>query len=308
MEVPARQAPFLKRNRMKAKVSFLKIQDDAAVQVCGLTDQGKLTGKRPHRLSCYMLLWTVNGKGSHRVDYREYELMPGRLFFLHEGQVHQLLVPPEDGRMIRFQPALFREFLKMNPQQEHAGLFDLLNRSPFADINRETLKQFDCIARFLAAETMQAPYGRALMHYLSALLIKANQYSPAVGPRIVNRPQAEQLRRLKGLIGQHYKLHRETLYYSEQLGLPARKLNELCLKTTGKLVPELIHDRILSESELLLGGTNIPLKEIIYDLCFLNHTHFSVYFKKRKGMTPTEFRKRMWAGTDNGRKTGDLLF
>ena len=46
----------------------------------------------------------------------------------------------------------------------------------------------------------------------------------------------------------------------------------------------------LNEAKLLLSTTNQPIKEISYGLNFENPDYFSVFFKKRTGLTPLEYR------------------
>jgi len=77
------------------------------------------------------------------------------------------------------------------------------------------------------------------------------------------------------------------------LGIPARKLNLITERATGKPVHQLVADRLLSESEYLLGNTDLLMKEIIIELGFADHAHFAYFFRKEKGMTPSAFRKRV---------------
>jgi len=46
----------------------------------------------------------------------------------------------------------------------------------------------------------------------------------------------------------------------------------------------------LNEAKLLLSTTNLPIKEISYTLNFENSDYFPVFFKKRTGKTPSEYR------------------
>jgi len=46
----------------------------------------------------------------------------------------------------------------------------------------------------------------------------------------------------------------------------------------------------LNEAKLLLSTTSQSVKEIAYSLNYENPDYFPVFFKKRTGMTPVEYR------------------
>jgi hydroxymethylpyrimidine/phosphomethylpyrimidine kinase len=53
----------------------------------------------------------------------------------------------------------------------------------------------------------------------------------------------------------------------------------------------MIDERITSEITTLLTSTNKPLKEIATLLGFSSQAHLSRYYKKQKGVAPSEVRK-----------------
>ena len=89
------------------------------------------------------------------------------------------------------------------------------------------------------------------------------------------------------------RLKNSIIFYSDSLGLPSRKLNEITTQAMGKLVMELISDRVLAESEALLASTGLPIKSISYELGFIDQSHFATYFRKHKAINPKGFRKAM---------------
>ena len=53
----------------------------------------------------------------------------------------------------------------------------------------------------------------------------------------------------------------------------------------------MIDERITTEITTLLTATNKPLKEIARLLGFSSQAHLSRYYKKQKGLAPSEVRK-----------------
>ena len=266
--------------------------DDVPLQVIRMHDFFNAGSLVPHRHAFLMLLWTTEGTGAHRINYREYELLPGSVFFMQEGQVHQVIRYPADGWIVIFRQSLFLQYLLRYPEQEQSGLFDFFTRSPYLRLDQSLFKRFNQIAGLLETEAAAQPDSRVLINYLSILLFHAYRAYAGTDRFTAGSFHAEQLRKLKVLIGQHYKVQRQAPFYADLLGLPARKLNELTGRVWGKLVQDLVMERLLSESEAMLGGTNLSMKEIIFELGFAGHSHFAYFFKKAKGMTPSAFRKR----------------
>jgi AraC-like DNA-binding protein len=267
---------------------------DVPIQVIRIKELNEASAYLPHRHAFFMLFWTTKGIGLHRVNYREYELRPNTVFFTHEGQIHQILKYPEDGWVIIFRQPLFLEYLRINPADEQTGLFDFFNRNPFVVLTTDLKIMFQVLVPILSTEAKATPFHRCLNLNLGVLLCQANRLKSS-DFAIEDRRKAEILRKLKVLINQHFRTHRFAPFYSAYLGLSARKLNTLTQDALGKLVNQLIADRLLSEAEVLLGGTNMLMKEIVIELGFADHAHLAYFFRKEKGMTPTSFRRQMHA-------------
>jgi len=64
-------------------------------------------------------------------------------------------------------------------------------------------------------------------------------------------------------------------------------------------VHQVINDRLLSESEYLPSGAKLLVKEIIIDLGFADHAHFAYFFRREKGITPSQFLQKMHGLQEN---------
>ena len=54
----------------------------------GFLYKGDIDDGMPHVHTFYEILWFQEGTGSHFVDFQEYPIRPGTIFFLTPGQVH----------------------------------------------------------------------------------------------------------------------------------------------------------------------------------------------------------------------------
>ncbi|HET8828844.1 MAG TPA: AraC family transcriptional regulator, partial [Pelobium sp.] len=82
-------------------------------------------------------------------------------------------------------------------------------------------------------------------------------------------------------------------YYAEKLFMSARNLNLICQNILEKSVSEIIETRKLIEAKNLLISTEKTIAEIGYELGYNENSYFSNVFKKKSGLSPTEFREDM---------------
>ena len=277
---------------LQREIPILKILNDFPLQVIHINELSSFTAYHVYRHSFYMLFWTISGVGSHYINYRQYELLPGTVFFTHEGYIHQIIKYPEDGYVILFKQRLFDNYLRFHPHDEQKGLFDFFNRQPFVFLNETVTALYEALVPLTAKDAMLEPFGRSVNFDLSLLLFQTNRLNLNHGP-IQDDLQMELLRKLRILINANFRMERDAPFYGYQLGLPPRKLNSITKEHYGKMVKRLVADRLLSECEALLGGTNMLIKEIIIELNFADNAHFAYFFRKERDMTPTEFRKLM---------------
>jgi AraC-like DNA-binding protein len=67
-------------------------------------------------------------------------------------------------------------------------------------------------------------------------------------------------------------------------------LNRSIKENTDKTTSQIIADRILRESKILLKHSSWNVSEIAYALGFTEVTHFSNFFKKHTMLSPLKFR------------------
>ncbi len=80
------------------------------------------------------------------------------------------------------------------------------------------------------------------------------------------------------------------LQCAEHVNLSPNYLSDLLRKETGKTTLEHIHYHLLELAKDRLLGTNEPVKVIAYSLGFDYSSYFSNFFKKKMGVSPSEFR------------------
>jgi len=79
---------------------------------------------------------------------------------------------------------------------------------------------------------------------------------------------------------------------AEELNLSSNYLTDLIRAETGKSTINFIQEFVVGQSEILLLQTDMNISDIAYHLGFANVPYFSRFFKKIKGVSPTEVRNQ----------------
>lgn len=79
--------------------------------------------------------------------------------------------------------------------------------------------------------------------------------------------------------------------FARQLNIHVNHLNKAVKDTMQKTTSQLIAERVLQESKILLKHSNWNVGEIAYALGFTEVTHFNNFFKKHVEESPTKYRK-----------------
>ena len=90
----------------------------------------------------------------------------------------------------------------------------------------------------------------------------------------------------------HLKIQlRSASDFANQLNVHVNHLNRVVKESTQKTTTQIISERILQESKILIRHSNWNVSDIAYALGFTEVTHFNNFFKKQLQTSPLKFRK-----------------
>ena len=93
-------------------------------------------------------------------------------------------------------------------------------------------------------------------------------------------------------ITEHHREASDVKFYADLLNVSSRYLAQVTRRISGKSPKAIIDDYLIHEIELQLKSTDNTVQEIAYRFGFSSQAHFTKFFKKLKGVSPTEFRRR----------------
>lgn len=288
--MPKRKTPI---NGSHASLPLQKLLEGDYLRIMRMHEDFHKLSEIPHRHDHYEFLYVTEGTGTHFINFKKYEVKPGRVYFLHPGQVHLIDRFKRNGWLIMFGEELFKKFLQIHSHEDEAGLLDSYTPHPFIDLDPKLTGVFNhAIAQLSDELTAQKVHTGILFHHTALLLLQANRAHVAQHPKDASGSTGRfDFYRLRQLIEAYYKQEHLAAFYAEQMKADIKKLNRICRERTGYTVAELLKERLLTESKVLLQTSAASVKEISYLLGFNDPAFFGRFFKKHTGYTPAAFRE-----------------
>jgi AraC-like DNA-binding protein len=251
----------------------------------------------PHRHNYYTIIWVHEAYGVHHIDFRDYNVEPDTIFFIHPQQVHQLEIERNPKGVV----ILFTcDFLMSHGIREdfisNLNLFLTCDENPPIPVPRESKPVLQHITDNIFNEFKSDNVFRfeAISAQLNLFLIECNRISNLT--RVATQPDFHNhtlIKEFKKLVEQNFRSQHKVSYYSEQLHITAKHLNEVIKASIGRTAKEYILDRILLEAKRTAHFTDLSSKQIAFQLGFNDPAHFSKLFKKCQGISFTEYKAQI---------------
>ena len=92
-------------------------------------------------------------------------------------------------------------------------------------------------------------------------------------------------------VERYHSHYSDVAFYAEQLNVSPRYLGQVTRSTANRSPKTIIDERIMADIISLLTSTHKPLKDIAHRLGFSSQAQLSRFFKKHRGISPTEFQQ-----------------
>ncbi len=249
-----------------------------------------------HRHDYYTVLLVESAKGKHYIDYNEFSFGKQEVHFVSPGQVHQVLLTKEPkGTVLTFS----KDFLVVNNISEsfisNINLFQPYGESPPLKLDHHIFNRLTgLISDMQSCLTTDFKYGaKAAGAMVQLFLIYCNNSSKLDVTQIEEQDASVCiLRDFKQLVDEKFMEWHKVKEYANQMNVSAKHLSKTVRSVTGKVAKDFIQDRLILEAKRLLLHTDLSIKEVAYQIGFPEPVHFSGFFKKHVGETPSAFRKR----------------
>lgn len=251
---------------------------------------------RPHSHDYYVIMLTLSGGGSHQIDFREYRITPGSIFFLSPNQVHQVT---EEQAHTGFTIAFNEEFLlRSNISRhflEHINLFRPYGDSPPLQPKPETIDLLTNHCRDMERcfQDDSSFKHQALGAYLKLFLIACNEVCD-LSTTQVNQTLDNAMITIgafKQMVEERIHEWHKASQYAEALHISPNYLNKLNREYLNTTTKEYLQNRIVLETKRKLLTSSASAKEIAYELGFQDPSHLSKMFRNCTGSSISDFRQ-----------------
>ncbi|MBN1180992.1 MAG: helix-turn-helix domain-containing protein [Bacteroidales bacterium] len=233
----------------------------------------------PHRHDYYSLIHFTQGNGLNVIDFKEYEIIPNRMFLMNPGQIHNWSYSSNTKGYILLVDKFFFQFENYN--------------MPFVDVSDEFRSMIHSFWNFQIQQCQKkdeiteksAQNGMAFFNDVITRIIAENNYKP---PQIPS-----EIENLMVLISENLSGNLLVNDYADLLHIPVDKLNDMCKSSMGLTTKQLIIEQQITEAKRLLFFTTLSVKEIAYKLGFEDSSYFSRLFKNKTNNTPNAFREKV---------------
>jgi AraC family transcriptional activator of pobA len=247
-----------------------------------------------HRHSFYHIVLFTKGKGTHTIDFEQFDVVPGQIYFMSPGQVHSWSFKGEvDGYIINFSEELFHNFLSNDHYVEQFTFFRSVAAESIFRLDKKAFAEAVRIISNIVVEVHDSgPMAMDLVRAnLVELFIIVHRNVAAAVTHAVPPLNQLILYNFRKRVDEYYAEKRLPKEYAALLYITPNHLNALCRDVLGKSAGEVIRERILLEAKRLLVNAEISMSEIAMKLSFTDSSHFTKFFKKYTSQTPEEFRK-----------------
>lgn len=244
----------------------------------------------PYRTSFNFIIFVTKGSIKQYLENREYCAKENEIIFIKQGTITATIEMSDDaeGFFLAYENHILSE-LELPKYKSSIYLM-----SPFLTLDSLTFTTVNQLLILMEQEIFINNLGLndiviALLHVILLKLLN-HEYNEI--PNSTTRPMELTLQ-FKDLLFKHHIEEKRVTFYADKLFVTENYLNKCVKDVTQKKPKQWINETDINYSKALLHSSK-RIAEIAYELNFQTASHFTQLFKKVSGMTPKEYREKIW--------------
>ena len=284
-----KEAPIIPMLKFKSEALPFKVQT-----IKDFTENQDDLNEGPHSHNYYEMVWLVKGGGTLYVDMQEYATGSNSMFCVKPNQTHQF--QPQDGTegfVFSFTDSVFRMDEYDFGWAFQANLLRLFSEGPTIEITYEMAEDVkEIVLKMIKEFQNRFSYGMELLkRYFKIFLIYLTRRLDENLRSVDQSRETDLVKSFMELLNKSFKEKKMVAEYAAQLLVTPNYLNRIVKRNTGFSAGHHIRQRIVLEAKRMGRYSDAGMKEIAYDLGFLDLAHFSRFFKTFAGTNFSEFKR-----------------
>ncbi len=242
----------------------------------------------------YKVLWSREAPIELKVDDYQLTLCKDEVIFCTPLNVIE--VPQDNDGLLAF--VFNKQFFCIQSHDEQVScngfLFFGSAQPQVIKLCKKEVEQFKMMEQMFMSDLsfkdhLQGEMLRSLLKRLliiSTRLLKDNLPDASIG-----QSQMDLIREYNILVEKHFKEYHKVKEYANLLYKSPKTLSNLFSKHINKSPLNIINERIVLEAKRLLLYSDLSNDEIGTELGYNDSSHFSKFFKKHTGLSPSAFKK-----------------
>lgn len=244
----------------------------------------------------YQILWMGEGVSEFRVDHLASPVYPNTIAFLSPGkqvEIRLLCHPPPRGWILSFPEHLFLSKALENLNIQNLYLLNGNGKVPSMVLSPKIGERVNALVEMIAElNGSQIPNREnAADSLLNTLLIYCDSRCNLKVDKNNNPNEVNIVRRYKQLVSEHFHEAHLVNWYAEKMHLSPKYLNQVIKRVMKTSAKSIIQEQLLIKACRDLKFSGESIKEIANKLGFSEPEHFSHFFKKATGQSPSYYRE-----------------
>ena len=280
--------PFKSKNKAKG-IEFLNLTE----LFSRIQEDPNHDPKKPHRIKFNALLIVTEGKGSHQIDLKKYQIQKGDVLKIARGQVHAFQGDLNyKGVLVVFTEDYVLKYFSKSSLEIISHFYNYHISTPIVkncSFNEGFIQTISEEMHFESNETQQNIMAKLVELYL----LRLERLAQNAAFHKIDMKYYPLFAQFQILVTEKHSETRNVTDYAKLLNISTKHLNTVVKSITLNTAKSFIDQYIILETKRLIQSSDKSLKEISFQMGFDEVTNFSKYFKKQTATSPKEYRSQL---------------
>jgi len=242
----------------------------------------------------YKILWVAKGLKSISADFETIPSLPNTIMFLAPGRIVELefLHDHPEGWILSFSKAFFREQYLEGFNIRNIDVFYVSGKIPNIVLSPKIGVRVHALAEMISELIGSKIPNKelAISALLKTLIVYCDSNCNIKVTNDANINEINLVSMFKHHVSQHFLEIHSVSQYAEMMHITSKYLNQVVKRVMNVTAKSIIQEQIIIQACRDLKFSYTSVKEIGAKLGFLEAEHFSQFFKKETGSSPSSYR------------------